>query len=66
MAGPYGDGQFSCITAVQNRAERFYLGVGRYTPVAAVNGDIGWLSPLVKHWKSVINGTELISWTTNA
>ena len=41
----WGDRQFSCITAVQNKAERFYLGVGRYTPNAAVNGDIGWLSP---------------------
>ena len=51
----WGDRQFSCITAVQNRAERFYLGVGRYTTNAAVNGYIGWLSPLIKQWKSVVN-----------
>ena len=51
----YADRKFACITAVQNRAERFYLGVGRYTPNAAVNGDIGWLSLLAKQWKSVVN-----------
>ena len=33
---------FTCIKAVQNRALRFFLGVGRYTPYAAVNGDTGW------------------------
>ena len=38
----------------QNRAESIYLGAGRYTPNAAVNGDIECLSPLVKQWKSVI------------
>ena len=27
---------------MQNRALRFFLGVGRYTPNAAVNGDTGW------------------------
>lgn len=54
-AAIWGDRQFSCITAVQNRAERFYLGVGRYTPNAAVHGDVGWLSPFVKQWKLIIN-----------
>ena len=45
----WGDRQFSCITAVQN------LDVGRYTPNAAVNGDIGWLRPFTKQWKTVVN-----------
>ena len=49
------DRQFSCITAVQNRAKRLYLGVGRYTPNAAVNGDIGRLRPFTKQRKTVVN-----------
>ena len=36
----WGDRSFSCIEAVQNRAMRFFLGVGRYTPTAAVSGSL--------------------------
>jgi hypothetical protein len=50
----WGDRQFSCINAVQQRAARFFLGVGRYTPNSAVSGDIGWTPPLVKQLKTVI------------
>lgn len=46
---------FYSLNAVQNKAARFFLGVGRYTPNAAVNGDTGWTSPIVKQWSSVIN-----------
>ena len=38
-ASIWGCRRFACIKAVQNRALRFFLGVGRYTPNAAVNGD---------------------------
>ena len=31
------------------------MGIGRYTPNAAVNGDMGWERPSVKQWASVIN-----------
>ena len=48
-----GDRTFACIDAVQNRAMRFYLGVGRYTPTAAVAGDMGWEPTIVKQWKCV-------------
>ena len=44
---------FACIDAAQNRAMRFYLGVGRYTPTAAVAGDMGWEPTIVKQWKCV-------------
>ena len=42
-----------CIEAVQNRASRCYLGVGKYTPNLAVQGDIGWIPAQVKQWKSL-------------
>ena len=32
---------YSCINAVQNRAMRFLIGTGKYTPTAAVFGDYG-------------------------
>ena len=38
----WGFKDYSCINAVFNRACRFYLGVGKYTPNAAVKGDMGW------------------------
>ena len=43
----WGTECFSCIQAVQSRAARYFLNVGKYTPVAAVNGDTAWY-PLVQ------------------
>ena len=45
---------FKCINAVQNRAARYFLNVGRYTSNAAVTGDIGWTPVITKCWKSVL------------
>ena len=45
---------FKCINSVQNRAARYFLNVGRYTPNAAVAGDIGWTPVITKCWKSVL------------
>ena len=53
-AAIWGTREYACINAVQNRAERFFLGVGKYTPNAAVNGDVGWSPPIIKQWKSVL------------
>ena len=36
-----------------NRASRYHLGVGKYTPNLAVHGDIGWLPTQVRQWKSL-------------
>ncbi|CAG2241599.1 unnamed protein product [Mytilus edulis] len=54
-AAVWGDKSFSCINAVQNKAIRFFMGVGRYTPNVAVNGDSGWTPPFVKQWRVIIN-----------
>ena len=29
---------------------RFFLGVGKYTPVAALQGEMGWELSIVKQW----------------
>ncbi|XP_063415978.1 uncharacterized protein LOC134697626 [Mytilus trossulus] len=44
-AGIWGTRDFSCINAVQNRAMRFFMGIGKYTPNDAIAGDMGWKPP---------------------
>lgn len=50
----WGTKEYSCINAVQNRACRFFLGVGKYAPNNGVNGDMGWMPPIIKQWKCVL------------
>ena len=47
--GGTGGRSFSCITAIQNRAARYFIGVGPYTPNAATMEDMGWSS--YRSWK---------------
>ena len=54
-AATWGDRNFACIESVQNRAMRYYLDVCRYTPTAAVAGDMGWDPVHVRQWKFVGN-----------
>ena len=49
----WGFRSYSCIDSVHNRAMRFFLGVGRYTPNDAVAGEMGWKPTVVRQWKSV-------------
>ena len=52
-ASIWGTREFSVINAVKNRAMRFFMGVGRYTPNLALYGDMGWKPCIVKQWSSV-------------
>ena len=54
-AAVWGVKEYSVINTVQNKACRFFLGVGKYTPNAAVNGDMGWTPPHIKQMKSVLS-----------
>ena len=54
-AAIWGTRSFSCIEAVHNRAMRYFMGVGRYTPSAALVGDMGWIPPLIRQWQSICN-----------
>ena len=49
----WGTKNFSCINAVQHRACRFFMGVGKYTPNCAVQGDMGWPLPAYNQWLCV-------------
>ena len=52
-AAIWGSKSFSYINAVQNRAMRFFLGTGKYTPMASIFGEMTWKHPLVKQWKCI-------------
>jgi len=54
-ASIWGVRSYSCINAVHHRAMGFFFGTGKYTPNAAVRGDMGWRPILVEQWKSICN-----------
>ena len=49
----WGHKEYKCVNAVHNRACRYFLGVGKYTANAAVQGDTGLLPPVVGQWKTI-------------
>ena len=51
----WGNRQFNCIDSIQLRAARYFMGVDRYTPNAAVMGDTGWKPSMARQWKTVVN-----------
>ena len=61
-AAIWGNKEFSCINTVHNRMCRYYLGVGKFTPNAAVQGDIGLRVPwqhqkveICRHYCRLVN-----------
>jgi hypothetical protein len=61
-AAIWGHRECSYINTVQNRASRFYLGVSKFTPNSAVQGDMGWKAPwhrqkicVVRMWLRFVN-----------
>ena len=53
-AAIWGTRQFNCINSIQLRAARYFMGVGKYTPNAAVMGDTGWKPTITRQWEVVI------------
>ena len=50
----WGDKSYSHIDAVHNKACRFFFGVGKYTPNAAIQGEMGWPLPIYYHWVTIV------------
>jgi hypothetical protein len=48
-----GTRDFSCINAVQHKAIRFFMGLNKYPPNDAINGDMSWKPPCAKQWSCV-------------
>ena len=53
-ASIWGFKSYSCINAVQNRAMRVFLGVGKYTPIAALHGELGWEPCISRQWLCIV------------
>ncbi len=50
----WGTQEFSFIKAIQHRAGRVFLGVGKSAPTTAVLGDLGWTCPSLRQWMAVL------------
>ena len=53
-AAVWGHKSYSCIEAVQHRACRYYLGLGKKAPNRAVEGDMGWHLPEQRQWLCIL------------
>ena len=53
-ASIWGASEFSCINSVQNKACKFFLGIGKYAPNAAAQCDMGWKMSLHRQWECVL------------
>ena len=50
----WGYKQYKQLDNVQHRAIRYYLGVHRFAPIAAITGDIGWLPAKYRRWLNML------------
>ncbi len=63
----WGFRHFDKVDSIQKKGIRIYIGVHRFTPIAAINGDMGWIHNSVKRkvvWFAF--GTELLTLIHNA
>lgn len=50
----WGYKQYQQLDNVQHRAIRYFLGVHRFAPIAAITGDIGWLPAKYRRWLNML------------
>ena len=53
-SGIWGFQKFGYLDSIQNKAIRFFLGLHRFAPNLAINGDIGWASCSLRRWIEMI------------
>ena len=53
------------IESIQNNALRFYLNVGKYHPISALQGDMGWIPDTYRHYYEVLKWWLRIKSYTN-
>ncbi|XP_063446895.1 uncharacterized protein LOC134726422 [Mytilus trossulus] len=46
----WGFKDLNCIDTIQNKAIRYFLGVHKFAPKLAINGDFGWLPSKERRW----------------
>ena len=47
-AGVWGFADFKCIEDIQLKAARYFLGVHKFCPISAIEGDIGWVKCVMR------------------
>jgi hypothetical protein len=64
-SGIWGYQNFGYLDTVQNRAIRFFLGIHRFAPNLAVNGDAGWVScttrrrtEMLRFWNRIVDMSD--------
>ena len=50
----WGYKDYNDIDALQNRTIRYFLGVHRFAPKLAINGDMGWLPTKERRWFNIL------------
>ena len=53
-AGVWGFRKYHSTDNIQNRAVRYFLGVHRFAPVLAINGELGWLPLQYRRWITMV------------
>ena len=53
-SGVWGFSKYNCLEAIQNRAIRIYLGVHKFAPILALQGDMGWMSTENRQYLSML------------
>jgi hypothetical protein len=53
-SGVWGGSKYHDIQAVQHRAIRYFLGVHRFTPILAIQGECGWIPSFERHQANVL------------
>ena len=50
----WGCREYNKVNSLQMNVCRYYMGVGKYTPNAAIQGDMGWRLPVHRQWLAVL------------
>ncbi len=53
-----GTKEYTCVAGLQHRDCRFFMGMGKYTPNCAVQGDMGWPLPRKRHHMAVVSSHD--------
>jgi len=48
-SGVWGFKEYDGLNKLENRAIRSYLGTGKFTPIPALTGEMGWILPYVRN-----------------
>ena len=66
-SGIWGFKQLNKIDTLQNRAIQYFLRVHRFTPILAINGEMGWTLSIYRRWVNMIRlWNRLISMDDNS